>query len=52
MEEYTLQRRIYFITFIESLVMIFSQFTETCELLIDYPRIGGKDTGDLEKKGH
>ena len=23
--------------------MIFSQYTETCEVLLDYPKIGGKD---------
>ena len=49
MDEDPLQRRIYCITFIESLEMIFSHFTETCEVLIDYPRIGGKDIEDFEK---
>ena len=36
-----LQRRIYFLTFIDSLDMIFSQYGETCEVLLDYPKIGG-----------
>ena len=31
MDEDPLQRRIYFLTFVELLEMIFSQFTETCE---------------------
>ena len=43
MGEYPLQRRIYFLTFVESLEMIFSQYTETCEVLLDYPKIGGDD---------
>ena len=36
MDEDTLQRRIYFLTFVESLEMIFSQYKETCEVLLDY----------------
>ena len=43
MDEDPLQRRIYFLTFIESLEMIFSQYTETFEVLLDYPKIGGDD---------
>ena len=43
MDEDPLQRRIYLFTFVESLDMIFSQYTETCELLLDYPKIGGDD---------
>ena len=35
--------RIYFLTFVESLQMIFSQYTETCEVLLDYPGIGGEE---------
>ena len=35
MDEYPLQRRIYFLTFVESLEMIFSKYTETCEVIID-----------------
>ena len=43
MDEDPLQRRIYFLTFVEFLEMIFSQYTETCEVLLDYPKIGGDD---------
>ena len=43
MDEDPLQRRIYFLTFVESLEMIFSQYTETCEVLLGYPKIGGDD---------
>ena len=50
MDEDPLQNRIYFLTFVESLEIIFSQYTETCELLLDYPKIGGEDIKDLLKK--
>ena len=40
MDEDPLQRRIYFLTFIDSLDMIFSQYRETCEVILDYPEIG------------
>ena len=40
MDEDPLQRRIYFLTFIESLGMIFSQYRETCQVLLNYPKIG------------
>ena len=43
MDEDPLQRRFYFLTFVESLEMIFSQYTETCEVLLDYPKIEGDD---------
>ena len=43
MDEDPLKRQIYFLTFIESLEMIFSQYTETCEVLLDYPKIGWND---------
>ena len=43
MDEDPLQRQIYFLVFIELLEMIFSQYTETCEVLLDYPKIGGDD---------
>ena len=43
MDEDRLQRRIYFLTFVELLEMIFSQYTETCEILLDHPKIGGGD---------
>ena len=38
-DEDPLQRRIYFLAFVESLKIIFSQYTETCEVLLDYARI-------------
>ena len=51
MDEDPLQRRIYFLTFVESLEMIFSHYTETYEVLLDYPKIGGDDIiEDYEKK--
>ena len=43
MGEDPLQRRIYFLIFVESLEMILSQYTETCEVLLDYSKIGGDD---------
>ena len=43
MDEDPLQRRIYFLTFIDSLDMIFSQYRETFEVLLDYPKVGGDD---------
>ena len=50
-DEDPLQRRIYFLTFIDSLDMIFSHYRETCEVLIDYPKIGGDNViEDYAKK--
>ena len=43
MDDDPLQRWIYFVTFVESLEMIFSQYKETCEVLLDDPKIGGND---------
>ena len=43
MDEDPLQRQIQFLTFVELLDMIFLQYKETCEVLIDYPKIGGDD---------
>ena len=43
MDEDPLQRRIYFITLVESLEMIFYQYKGTCEVLLDYPKIGGEN---------
>ena len=43
MDEDPLQHRIYFLTFVESLEIIFSQYTETCDVLLDYPKIGQGD---------
>ena len=50
MDRDPLQRRIYFLTFVESLEIIFSRYTETCEVIIDYPKIGGGDIEDDAKK--
>ena len=50
MDEDPLQRRIYFLTFVDSLEMIFLKYTETCGVIIDYPKIGGDDIGDYAKK--
>ena len=51
MDEDPLQRRIYSHIFVESLEMKFSQYKETCEVLLDYPKIGGDGIiGDYEKK--
>ena len=51
MNEDPLECRIYFLTFIDSLVMIFSQYRETCEVFIDDPKIGGDYViGDCVKK--
>ena len=43
MDEDPLQRRIYFLTFIDSIDMICSQYRETCEVFLDYPKIEGDD---------
>ena len=51
MDEDPIQQRIYFLTFVESLEMIFSQYKETCEVLLYYPKIGGDDIIEyFEKK--
>ena len=49
LDEDPLQRRIYFLMFIESLEMIFSQYKETCEVLLDYPKIGGENIKEFSK---
>ena len=49
MDKDPFQRLIYFLTFIDSLDMIFSQYRETCEVLLDYPKIGGDYVKDYEK---
>ena len=50
MDKDPLQCRIYFLAFVESLELIFSQYTEACEVLLDYPKIGGEDIKDFEKR--
>ena len=37
-DEDPLQQRFYFLTFVESLEMMFSQYKETCEVLLDYQK--------------
>ena len=49
MDEDPLQRRINFLTFIESLEMILSQYIETFEVIIHDPKIGGDDIEDYAK---
>ena len=43
MDKDPLQRPINFLKFIDLLDMIFSQYKETCEVLLDYPKIEGDD---------
>ena len=43
MNEDWIQRRIYVLTFVESLKILLSQYKETCEVLLDYPKIAGED---------
>ena len=50
MDEDPLQRRIHFLTFIDSLDMVFSQYRETCEVLLYYPKIVGDYVEDYVKK--
>ena len=45
-----LQHRIYFLTFVESLQMIFYHYKETCEVLPDYPKLGGENNKTFVKK--
>ena len=49
MDEDPLQRQKYFLTFVESQDMVYLQCTETCEVLLDYPRIGGKNIEGFAK---
>ena len=49
MDEDPLQHRFYFLIFVESLEMIFSQYTETCEVIMDDPKIGGDNIEDYAK---
>ena len=51
MDEDPLQRRIYFLVIDELLEMVFSQYRETCEVLLYYPKIVGDDIiEDFAKK--
>ena len=42
-DEDPLKCRTYFLTLMESLVMIFSEYKETCEVLLYYPTIVEED---------
>ena len=50
MDEDPLQRQIYFLTFVKSLQMIFSKYSEICEEFLDYPRMGVLDIKGFAKK--
>ena len=50
LDEDPLQSRFIFLTFVESLEVIFYQYEETCEVLLDYPKIGGKSNKYVVKK--
>ena len=49
LDEDPLQRRIYFLTFIYSLNMVFSQYRDTYEVLRDYPKMEGEKEKDYAK---
>ena len=50
LDEDPLQRRIYFLTFIDSLNMVFYQYRETYEVLRDYPKMEGGNVKDYAKQ--
>ena len=50
LDEYPLHRWIYFLTFVDSLEVILYQYKETCEVLLDYPKIGGENIQNFVKK--
>ena len=49
LDKYPLNRRICFLTFLESLDMIFSHYKDTCEVIPDYSKIGEDDNTYFEK---
>ena len=49
LDEDPLQRRIYFLTFIDSLNMVFSQYRGTYEVLRDYPKMEEENIKDYAK---
>ena len=49
LDEDPLQRRIYFLTIIDSPKMFFSQYRETYEVLRDYPKMEGGNIKDYLK---
>ena len=50
MDEDSLQCQIYFLTHVKSLETIFSKYKETCEVLLDHPKIGGENKKDFVKE--
>ena len=50
LDEVPLHCRIYLLTFIGSLEIKISHYKENCELLLDYPKIGGEDIKYYVKK--
>ena len=50
LDEDPLQRQIYFLTFLESLEMTFSQYKETCEVLLYDPKTREEDIKDYVKR--
>ena len=50
LNEDPLQRRIYFLTFIDSLNMILSQYRETYEVIRDYSKLEGGNVKDYTKQ--
>ena len=49
LDEDPLHRRIYFLTFIDSLNMVFSQYRETYEVLRDDPKLEGENIKEYAK---
>ena len=49
LDEDPLQRQIYFLTFIDSLNMVLSQYRETYEVLRDYPKLEGENIKEYAK---
>ena len=49
LDEDPLQRRIYFLTFIDPLRMVFSQYREAYEVLRYYPKMEGGNVKDYSK---
>ena len=50
LDEDLLQRLIYLFSFNELLEIIFSHYEDTCEVLLEYPKIGGENTKYFFKK--
>ena len=50
MDEDQIQSQIYFLTFVESMGIIFSQYKESCEVILDYPKIGGEIIKNSKKR--